>query len=601
SLDATMIISKAFYDKCSATYQKVIDEFEQKITDIQSQDGINEKAKAAQLEYIFVEYAQTYYIPMEYWLHFYTFHLTRYNKRVEDSGCSEVLIYFRRDFYEKHWFNCSKFIFALSYGFLDFYEYASEEIEISFPHSHLVELFDFYEKYLSSPPPKEVVKRYEAMKELYSKIIAAEDDVEKWFKLLLEVGINDFVTHVTEYRIVKNLNDEKLWKIYIGYLKDVNPKKMLAWYSKYCRFFMDDLEMKEKYQNEMKNYGGSMKLPWRNLFEFEKALVQNENNTVTEKYGDTVNSEFNEVVQNDENQDVQNAVATSQSSNSDIKFRPLKDICAEFRDSSISQYFSLPIMYYIRENADHMVLRKLFHSCKYFFLKKSTPICYAFYCFCRPEYQSGTTFDNEKLQCVNEACKPEVLKNLYITTVFYFWNYKLPTNYLSREIVPRIFRCDAKYVELIFQNLSFAELLFFIGHGNVVDLRLIHCEIKDVDGSVVVLEKIMEHLPNVKYIKLHPVTCGENTGHALANLKFNEKIFEMCFGLVGKRFDAVQFLNFCVTNRAEQQFHLEMQFNLNNFGEEFVQEIKTLMEGYKKSCENTLIYIGSNFDEYLDL
>uniref|UniRef100_A0AC34FSL0 Uncharacterized protein n=1 Tax=Panagrolaimus sp. ES5 TaxID=591445 RepID=A0AC34FSL0_9BILA len=481
-----MILSKDVYDKCSAAYQKVIDEFEVKIADIKSQDGIDGKTKAAHLDSIIDEYVKSYYIPMEYWSHLYKL-------KSKDSK--------------------------------------------------------------ASPPSKKVVERYEAMRVLYSKIKDAEDDVDQWFNLLLEVGIDDFVTQNMEYRIVGNLNDDKLWKIYIGYLKDVNPKKMLLWYSKYCRFFLDDLEMKEKYRDEMTSYGRPIKLPWRNLFDFEKALDQNEDDTVTETYGDTVNAKSNE-----------------------------------------------NIMYYIRKNADHMVLRKLYQSCKHFFEKKSAPVCYAFSSYGTDDIESWTTFDNEKLKCVNDICKPEVLKNLYITTVFHFNYLQLPTDYISKEIVPLLYRCDAKYVELYGQNLSFAELLFFIGHGNVVDLCLKSCEIKDVDGrSLILLEKIMERLPNVKRIKLHPIKCGENTGHALAKMKFSEKIFEMDFGFIGERFDPDQFKNFCITNRAEQQFSLAMNFSRNNFGEEFVQKIKNRMEDCEKSCENTRIIICSYLDIYLNL
>uniref|UniRef100_A0AC34F5N0 Uncharacterized protein n=1 Tax=Panagrolaimus sp. ES5 TaxID=591445 RepID=A0AC34F5N0_9BILA len=595
-----MILPKKIYDKCSATYQKVIDELEQKIADVESQDGIDERTKAAKLEVIVAEFAKSYYIPMKYWSRFYNFQLKN-SIGFEDWGYSELYIYLRHvslDFFEKNELDSDKFLYVLNYGFLNFYECSVEEREITYPHSHLVELFHFYEKFISCPPSKKVVERYKAMQELYSKIKAAEYDVETWFKLLLEFGNDDFVSQNMEYRIVTNLNNEKLWKIYIGYLKDVNPKKMLLWYSKYCRFFLDDLEMKEKYRNEMKSYGRPIKLPWRNLFEFEKALDSNENNTVTEKYGDTVYAKSNEVVQNDENQVFQNVDATTQSSESEITCRPLKDICAEFFDTSICQNFSLPksIMYYIREKADHMVLRKLYQSCKYFFVKKSVPICYAFFSYKTyfHDTENKTSFDNEKLECVNEVCKPEVLKNLYITTVFYFST--LPTNYLSKEIVPRLYRCDAKCVELNFQNLSFAELLFFIGHGNVTELVLAECEIKDVDGNIILFEKIMERLPNVKHMQLNPVKCGENTGHALSEMKFNEKLVQIEFGLVGERFDPDQFLNFCVANRSQQQFYLDMDFSLNHFGEEFVKKIRILMEDYAKSCKNTTISIRSDYD-----
>uniref|UniRef100_A0AC34G927 Uncharacterized protein n=1 Tax=Panagrolaimus sp. ES5 TaxID=591445 RepID=A0AC34G927_9BILA len=196
-----MILSKDVYDKCTAPYQKVIDEFEQKIADIKSQDGIDEENKYAQLKLVVDAFFESYYIPMEYWSHFYEHDLNN-SKVFDDWGYSELYIYLRHkslDFYEKPGYTSDflEYIFVLNYGFLNFGEYFAEETEITFPHSHLVELFHFHERGLSSPPPKKVVERYEAMRLLYFKIKAVEDDVEQWFKLLLEVGIDDFVTHVT--------------------------------------------------------------------------------------------------------------------------------------------------------------------------------------------------------------------------------------------------------------------------------------------------------------------------------------------------------------------------------------------------------------------
>lgn len=48
-----------------------------------------------------------------------------------------------------------------------------------------------------------------------------------------------------------------------------------------------------------------------------------------------------------------------------------------FYDTYKLQNFSLPLQpYIILDNANHMVLKKLFETCKYFFDKKPTPICY---------------------------------------------------------------------------------------------------------------------------------------------------------------------------------------------------------------------------------
>uniref|UniRef100_A0A914QSC2 Uncharacterized protein n=1 Tax=Panagrolaimus davidi TaxID=227884 RepID=A0A914QSC2_9BILA len=93
------------------------------------------------------------------------------------------------------------------------------------------------------------------------------------------------------------------------------------------------------------------------------------------------------------------------------------------------------------------------------------------------------------------------LKNTLITTtlVCSYFKPRQPgisnDDYLSR-IILRLHRCDAKYIEIWKQKLSFNELKFLIGSGNVIDLRLQGTRIMDDQNEWIYLEKIMEFLPN---------------------------------------------------------------------------------------------------------
>uniref|UniRef100_A0A914YDZ0 Uncharacterized protein n=1 Tax=Panagrolaimus superbus TaxID=310955 RepID=A0A914YDZ0_9BILA len=350
------------------------------------------------------------------------------------------------------------------------------------------------------------------MKVLYSKIKAAEDDIEKWFELLLEADIDEFVIQNVENRIAINLHDVKLWQTYIDYLKELIQREY------------DDMES-----------------------------TDNENILFDDK----------SQVQSDENMDDGNKSRVSES-----EIHTMQHFCAKFFDTAKHQNFALPrpIMYYILKNSDHIVLQKLFKSCKYFFAEKFTPICYSLV-----ETHKETSYDNEKLSLNYKDIKKRLSQNTFVTT--------------SKEIIPRLSRSEAKYIELWNQNLSFDDLKFLIEHGNVIELFLKNCDIQEeADGNLVELEKIMEFLPNIEKFDLYPVKCNSNTGHALSNLKFNSKINYLCLANInGESFDPNEFRKFCTANQA-QSFSLIMAFDIDK---SLLFEFVSVMFEYAESFEDT--------------
>uniref|UniRef100_A0A914YA34 Uncharacterized protein n=1 Tax=Panagrolaimus superbus TaxID=310955 RepID=A0A914YA34_9BILA len=273
------------------------------------------------------------------------------------------------------------------------------------------------------------------MKVLYSKIKAAEDDIEKWFELLLEADIDEFVIQNVEYRIAINLHDVKLWQTYIDYLKRIDPKRMLLWFSKYCRFFLDDFKMKEKFKAEMEEYNHAIELPWSNLFDFEEAFVfmdQSKNNNLDDDMQSTDNENIlfddKNQVQSDEDMDDGNKSRVSES-----EIHTMQHFCAKFFETTKHQNFALPrpIMYYILKNANDIVLQKLFKSCKYFFGEKFTPICYSLV-----ETHKETSYDNEKLSLNYKDIKKRLSQNTFVTTVISLGlysprNFNVKRNYSS--------------------------------------------------------------------------------------------------------------------------------------------------------------------------
>uniref|UniRef100_A0A914R482 Uncharacterized protein n=1 Tax=Panagrolaimus davidi TaxID=227884 RepID=A0A914R482_9BILA len=138
----------------------------------------------------------------------------------------------------------------------DFPPYIVTKYDLEYPHIRLQDCMHEYEKKSSRIPSAKLTTRYQKMKPLYHKIKAVEDNVEEWFNLLLEVDDVYFVVHNVERRIGLSLFNIKLWKLYIDFLEEQREYKLLLeTYSKYCRFFLDDKEMKEKYKAEMIKYG----------------------------------------------------------------------------------------------------------------------------------------------------------------------------------------------------------------------------------------------------------------------------------------------------------------------------------------------------------
>uniref|UniRef100_A0AC34GDC9 Uncharacterized protein n=1 Tax=Panagrolaimus sp. ES5 TaxID=591445 RepID=A0AC34GDC9_9BILA len=178
-----------------------------------------------------------------------------------------------------------------------------------------------------------------------------------------------------------------------------------------------------------------------------------------------------------------------------------------------------------------------------------------------------------------------------------------PLTYTA-EIIPRLYRCEAKHIELNKQNLNFQELKFFIEHGGVVSLD-IHgwnnagktYEIKDENDETVDLERVTQYLPNIESFKIAGVKCNKNTAHALARQKFNSKIFEFYvdYFYAGAPFDCEEFLSFCAANRSER-FALQLTFQIK-FDRNFIKELQKTIYGYKNSTKKTFVNVNFNLFE----
>uniref|UniRef100_A0A914NZI2 F-box domain-containing protein n=1 Tax=Panagrolaimus davidi TaxID=227884 RepID=A0A914NZI2_9BILA len=469
-----MTLSKEFYNQCCPSYQKAVNKLEKSIVDI-SLSNDSQEAKSHKIRAAVFNFSKYYLTPLEYWY----LCLRLIDKKSFDnhenwrkSVCEIIKHAYFQHFFYGHIYD--SFGYSEAYGnkivqlleFQNKYKYRLMNIteqDLNYPHDHLKKCFCKFEKKTFRLPPFKLVKRYEKMKELYSKIKSVEGNVDEWFKLLLEVGDNVFVKENVEYRLGRDFFNVKLWKLYIDFLKDSKEyPRLLEVYSKYCRFFLDDNEMLIKYKEEMIEHGYS-DVPLDEIFECGFVSDEEKSSSVETK----------EI----------------------LPFE--KSICSSFYEKSRIQDFSLPkpLIAYILDNSDHRILRKLFSSCKYFYFKKQTPICYSF------RTGSEIIFNAESLTLKPTSNQEFFFKDTFITGGIYLkYPFQPEVTFIS-NLIPRLYRCEAKYIKFYKQNMSFEELKFLIKHRGVVQLHLPNCKIMDEkENDFVSLEQIMAYLPNVKSV-----------------------------------------------------------------------------------------------------
>uniref|UniRef100_A0A914QNP2 Uncharacterized protein n=1 Tax=Panagrolaimus davidi TaxID=227884 RepID=A0A914QNP2_9BILA len=206
----------------------------------------------------------------------------------------------------------------------------------------------------------------------------------------------------------------------------------------------------------------------------------------------------------------------------------------------------------------------------------------------------------ESLYLKYSSNQNRLIKNTFITGCIdikrrrhYAVYQNLVPDFMSK-LIPRLFRCDAKYIYIADQELSFIELEFLIGHGEVVHLNIEYSDIRNENNGFVELEKIMALLTNIKWLKLPNIKTTINTGLELTKLNFNAKIVSIDIHKIhGEPLNAHEFLKFIIANRNENDFVCGLAFYEKDFNFDFIDKFKDVMKDYQKSCGNNcpIIYV----------
>uniref|UniRef100_A0AC34F833 Uncharacterized protein n=1 Tax=Panagrolaimus sp. ES5 TaxID=591445 RepID=A0AC34F833_9BILA len=394
---------------------------------------------------------------------------------------------------------------------------------VTYPHPDLKKIWQCYEKNVCSTPPKELVERYQKYADLYEKLVTVDGSDEEWLELILEADDVDFVKHNFEYILGSELDNKNIWNMYLSFLQKHDIDTMLQTYSKYCRLFRDDTEMKEKYQNAVKKHreDGILTVPWTDTFCFEK-------------YDELFFAEL------------YNQVNRSNPASPVIEHQPLSIHFTA--DNSVRQNFSFKnsVINYIQQNASPAVQLKLSFMCKYFYLRKPTFICHSLKIDVGENqyFQQAVHFNTYGIDEYSGY-----LYNIYLTTVLYCDG--ADRKCLSK-LIEKMQKCTAKYLTIIDQDLTLKEFKFLVGHGNVVELNMIDSNIVDGDnGKQLHLEDIISLMPSIERISGDNIPTNKETLTKLLNVPFTSKFDKILLkSVIVSHFNPEQVIEFLKKNVA---------------------------------------------------
>uniref|UniRef100_A0A914Z4J2 DUF38 domain-containing protein n=1 Tax=Panagrolaimus superbus TaxID=310955 RepID=A0A914Z4J2_9BILA len=98
-----------------------------------------------------------------------------------------------------------------------------------------------------------------------------------------------------------------------------------------------------------------------------------------------------------------------------------------------------------------------------------------------------------------------------------------PIRNVMKNIIPFIFRCCAKYIQIHCQDLLFKEFKVLFEEGNVEKLNLSVNNIINSNGEKINLEDILELTPKLKYFEITSPKIEAETFNKLAKMKFENK------------------------------------------------------------------------------
>ena len=175
----------------------------------------------------------------------------------------------------------------------------------------------------------------------------------------------------------------------------------------------------------------------------------------------------------------------------------MSTVSSEWKLSAVHQLFSLPkvLAFYIAKNPPSPeVYNKLIRCCKYFWLKNPVITLKEYH------FQNHENYRESEIIYGNQIFKNFKIENyeekLWIHRYLIVWD--VGNQFLASSIIPRIYRCDLIHLRLGCQTLSFDEFRKFTSSGSLEILQFFKTTVKNVDGTMVPVEKWIELSPKLQ-------------------------------------------------------------------------------------------------------
>uniref|UniRef100_A0A914PFQ5 Uncharacterized protein n=1 Tax=Panagrolaimus davidi TaxID=227884 RepID=A0A914PFQ5_9BILA len=387
-------------------------------------------------------------------------------------------------------------------------EKAVQEI-LQYPHRDLKLYLWKYMALSSNIVPESLVRKCNEMEILYDEIKAVEEsDLDQWLNLLSYVGDGDFLKNTVEDRIGINLTNKSLWKSYINYLEmeyiqnlDISYlEEMLQIYSKYVRFFLDDCVMMAEYMQKAEMYNIKVPVRFSNRFCFEvpepTSLDSGEQKEICGDLSRLHADRFSV----------------------EIVIFPKEVI---FKPSTQNFPFQLTFIQYILSTANPSVLQKLYFSCKWFFIQRQELLCNR---FILTEITYGSNdilkFVGNSIRCSINPLSQMPYKKFYITNSLCI---KYELDYMLQSIINdgKIFKCDAKFINIEGQKLAEKDFDFLV--GNVSYLILKKTTIIKESGIPLMIDEILRKVPKLEFL----IYNENSSNHVEPPRQYNFSLIEM--------------------------------------------------------------------------
>jgi hypothetical protein len=241
----------------------------------------------------------------------------------------------------------------------------------------------------------------------------------------------------------------------------------------------------------------------------------------------------------------------------------------QFYSTYISQEFSIhpSIIFYIAKNPTNpKIYQKLIQTCKYFFIKNPILIVNSMlfngkeWSNCEFGKCKGTQiFDMKKLK-----------SKFWIIEHFKICNPRERKTPLSDDLIPKLFECTAKRVELHHQIVTLKDISFI--SKNVKWLFLNKVVITSSEGTEVPLDKIIANIPSVTYFWFESDEVNVSVTELLKIPHF-KNLDDFTLNGLTKSFDIEMFFNDYLKKQNKTEVLLNWKNELSDFYQNKLQLI----------------------------